>query len=366
MIKKYQVFVSSTYEDLKEERKAVSQALLESNCIPAGMELFPSSDNSSWEIIKKVIDDSDYYLLIIAGMYGSTVKCGRTRISYTEMEFDYAQSKKKPIIAFLHRDISQLKAANVESTQVAKNRLKKFNQKVLKHHNVTFWNNTSELISGVKTSINAEISNSPASGWIRCVDIGIGEGEGQFNSISNVINEWGMERVFKTRAEKNSESDVMLENHNISQLDGIAFGLRSFRNTREKDVLDCMRNGMNVRLLVMNPNSDFVEQRAIEENSMPDRIASSIFDLLEWVKKMNAKSEAGKIQIKLYDAMTLDFYWRIDDCIYIGPYWYGVDSQQTITYKFKKGGRGFATYENHFDELWNNEKLSHVPEDIDI
>ena len=71
MEKRYQVFVSSTYEDLIEERKNVSQALLECNCIPAGMELFPASNKKSWDIIKKVIDESDYYLLIIAGKYGS-------------------------------------------------------------------------------------------------------------------------------------------------------------------------------------------------------------------------------------------------------------------------------------------------------
>ena len=61
MEKKYQVFVSSTYEDLKEERKAITQALLESNCIPAGMELFPASNKTSWDIIKKVIDESKRY-----------------------------------------------------------------------------------------------------------------------------------------------------------------------------------------------------------------------------------------------------------------------------------------------------------------
>ena len=30
---KYQVFVSSTFEDLKDERKEITQAILESNCI---------------------------------------------------------------------------------------------------------------------------------------------------------------------------------------------------------------------------------------------------------------------------------------------------------------------------------------------
>ena len=55
--------------------------------------------------------------------------------------------------------------------------------------------------------------------------------------------------------------------------------------------------------------------------------------------------------------MTLDFYWRVDDVIYIGPYWYGVESQQTITYKYLAGGKGFTQYSEYFETLWNNTDL---------
>ncbi|MGV4033752.1 DUF4062 domain-containing protein [Citrobacter freundii] len=81
MDKRYQVFVSSTFTDLEEERKHVIQTLMEMDCIPAGMELFPAIDEGQWEFIKKVIDDCDYYLLIIGGRYGSVAEDG---LSYTE------------------------------------------------------------------------------------------------------------------------------------------------------------------------------------------------------------------------------------------------------------------------------------------
>ncbi|MCR9883896.1 DUF4062 domain-containing protein, partial [Vibrio alginolyticus] len=71
MEKRYQVFVSSTFADLQEERQQVIQALMEMDCIPAGMELFPATDEEQWEFIKRIIDDCDYYLLIIGGRYGS-------------------------------------------------------------------------------------------------------------------------------------------------------------------------------------------------------------------------------------------------------------------------------------------------------
>jgi Domain of unknown function (DUF4062) len=82
--RKYQVFVSSTYEDLQRERQEVMHALLELDCMPAGMELFPAADEDQWTLIKRVIDECDYYIVIVAGRYGSV---GSSGMSYTEMEY---------------------------------------------------------------------------------------------------------------------------------------------------------------------------------------------------------------------------------------------------------------------------------------
>ena len=76
-------------------------ALLELDCIPSGMELFPAANESQWSLIKRVIEDCDYYVLILAGRYGS---CGPDGISYTEMEYRHALALGKPTIAFLHKD----------------------------------------------------------------------------------------------------------------------------------------------------------------------------------------------------------------------------------------------------------------------
>ena len=51
---RYQVFVSSTFADLEEERKNVIQTLMEMNCIPAGMEFFPAIDEEQFEFIKAI------------------------------------------------------------------------------------------------------------------------------------------------------------------------------------------------------------------------------------------------------------------------------------------------------------------------
>ena len=363
MRKKFQVFVSSTYEDLIDERIAITQALLECNCIPAGMELFPASNRKSWDIIKEEIEESDYYLIVVAGRYGSTIKEKNKIVSYTEKEYNYALSINKPIIAFINKNIDALPASKVEPSKIGKQRLEKFKSRITStHKQISFWKEKGALIAQIKDAIHELTTHTPMPGWINGADLG------KFcmnieERISN-LEYWNLEKIFKTRAEKNLESDPKLENHQIKQLDGIAFGLSAFRSAREKDVLLSLKNGMNMRLLVMDPNSQFVIQRAIEENGHSDGIKTSIFKLVEWAQKLNNISNNGKIQIKYYNAMTLDFYWRMDKELYVGPYLYNVVSQQTITYKFAEGGKGFELYSNYFEALWNNETLCKPAFDI--
>ena len=71
MNKIYQVFISSTYQDLIEERQKVIEALLGKNCFPVGMEYFSATNDAQFTVIKKLIDRCDYFILIIGGRYGS-------------------------------------------------------------------------------------------------------------------------------------------------------------------------------------------------------------------------------------------------------------------------------------------------------
>ncbi len=109
--KRYQIFISSTYSDLLEERRAVMDAILDLKCFPSGMEMFPAVDMEQFEYIKQIIDESDYYVLLLAGRYGSTAPDG---ISYTEKEYDYARSRNIPVTALVYRDIEQLPQGKCE------------------------------------------------------------------------------------------------------------------------------------------------------------------------------------------------------------------------------------------------------------
>ncbi|MFM5339009.1 DUF4062 domain-containing protein [Aeromonas enteropelogenes] len=159
---KHQVFVSSTYRDLIDERKEVIHALLELDCIPAGMELFPATDEDAWSLITEVIDGCDYYILILAGKYGSTNKDG---VGYTEMEFDYAISQDKPVLCFVHENIGNLPSSKVESSDIGKERLDNFRNKAQEKH-CKFWSTAHDLGGKISRSLVQLKKKHPSDGWV--------------------------------------------------------------------------------------------------------------------------------------------------------------------------------------------------------
>lgn len=164
MDKRYQVFISSTFADLKDERQAVLRAILELDHMPAGMELFPAADATAWQIIKDVIDASDYYVLLIGGRYGSLDESG---IGYTEKEYEYAINTKKPVIPFLHQNPDNLPRERTETDAGAWAKLQRFRERIENRHTCVYWSTASDLKASVIVALTSAMKRSPAIGWVR-------------------------------------------------------------------------------------------------------------------------------------------------------------------------------------------------------
>ena len=166
MEKRYQVFISSTFQDLQNARQEVSQALLRADCFPAGMELFPAADEEQFEFIKTVIDQSDYYIIISAGRYGSIHP--ETGLSYTEMEYDYAVETGKPVIRLLHKDpFNELVGAFIEKSDENRKKLDSFRMRMSSTKLVNFWRDPRELGQLVVFGLMDAQKRRPAVGWVR-------------------------------------------------------------------------------------------------------------------------------------------------------------------------------------------------------
>lgn len=163
MDKRYQVFISSTFVDLIDERREVMQALLEMDCLPAGMELFPAGNTDQWSLIQGVIDQSDYYLVILGGRYGSMTEEG---ISFTEMEYDYAIERGIPVMGFVHADTDEIAVGKTDKNEAAAEKLAKFHTKV-QTRMTKDWKNAEDLGSKVTRGLIHLIKNNPRPGWVR-------------------------------------------------------------------------------------------------------------------------------------------------------------------------------------------------------
>lgn len=168
MDRRYQVFISSTFTDLKDERQAVLRAVLELDHMPAGMELFPAGDESAWQLIQDIIDGSDYYILIVGGRYGSLDETG---LGYTEKEYDYAITTKKPVIPLLHENPDNLPREKTETDEAAWVKLKTFRAKVERRHTCVYWRGPDDLKAKVIIGLTAAVKRHPGVGWIRADEV---------------------------------------------------------------------------------------------------------------------------------------------------------------------------------------------------
>lgn len=165
--RRYQVFVSSTYEDLKEDRQAAVEAILTAGHIPAGMELFTSGDLSQMAVIRRWIDESDIFMLILGGRYGSIEATSGK--SYTELEFEHAVATKTPFFSVVIEE------------DALEQRVKDRGRKVIEQDNVVefrafrdqvmsrmcrFFSSSDQVKLAVHESLHALIQENDLVGWI--------------------------------------------------------------------------------------------------------------------------------------------------------------------------------------------------------
>ena len=172
MKKKLQVFVSSTYEDLKIDRQAAVSAILKAGHIPAGMELFTSGDKSQMETIRRWIDESDVYMLILGGRYGSMEPA--TGVSYTELEYDYALELEKPIFAVVIKDDALEERVKHSGTHLMERespkQLSMFRSKVLSNIS-SFFSDEKDIRLCVYESLSDFASSRDLKGWVSSDEI---------------------------------------------------------------------------------------------------------------------------------------------------------------------------------------------------
>ncbi len=166
--RKLQVFVSSTFTDLVHERQAAVEAILTAGHIPAGMELFTAGDESQMEVIKRWIDESDVFMLILGGRYGSIESTSGK--SYTQLEYEYAAAETKPLFAC----VIQEQALDDRIKEQGRPAFETVNPQLLRDFRAAvltkmtrFWVDTKDIKIAVSESLAQIARRKGLIGWVR-------------------------------------------------------------------------------------------------------------------------------------------------------------------------------------------------------
>lgn len=151
MDKKYQIFISSTYMDLREIRSIAYSTILEMGHIPVGLDIFQVSDDYSTEkYVSKYIDSSQIIIIIIGDRYGSISKSGK---SFVEEEYLYSVSKNKKVLFFINSHHRKVDDPNYQ----------KFVNSILEKNLVVFWDNKDDFKIKLMSNISQVLTNYPPS-----------------------------------------------------------------------------------------------------------------------------------------------------------------------------------------------------------
>ncbi|MGC3864586.1 DUF4062 domain-containing protein [Micromonospora chersina] len=199
MSTKYQVFVSSTFQDLVSERDQVIKAILEMGHIPVGMEMFSAADDEQWKIISRHIEQSDYYAVILAHRYGS--KAGD--ISYSRKEYEHAVACGIPVLGFVIDDSAAWPADQVDRSTEDKALLDDF-KTLVKQKPVSFWTSADDLYGKFSVALMKAITANPREGWVRASTAAGPEVTAEITRLSAENARLRAELIEATRASESS------------------------------------------------------------------------------------------------------------------------------------------------------------------
>ncbi len=350
MNKRYQVFVSSTFTDLQAERQEVMQALLELECIPAGMELFPAANESQWALIKKVINDCDYYVLIIAGRYGSKSPRG---VSYTEKEYKYAKLCKKPILAFLHKNTDSLPDNQREKSGNDKKKLEKFRELVQKK-SCRYWDSPKDLKGQVAASLANLIKSTPATGWIRGNSVSDARVKKILQSQKNKapIDIYGLQSLkMVSQATEWRENWDRLFNATTKEIK-IAFNYsaRWLGSNTENIKKFLTRDGTSIRVIIPNPKSEIAvsciaKQKARTFAAVKMDINKTIDTFKTFGSKVSIKmiNRPMSYQLYMFDKIPVVLMFPLQD---------RGDTQLFPLFEFRADAKLSKSFDNDFERIW--------------
>lgn len=232
--KKLQVFISSTFKDMKKERQAAVEAVLTAGHIPAGMELFTAGDENQMKVIKRWIEESDVYMLILGGRYGEIEP--KSKKSYTHLEYEYALKVKKPYFTVVinKKSLDEKIKNHGNEMKEEKNldKLQSFRKFVTSDVMVKFFDDEKDIQLAIHQTLYEFESRKEIVGWVK------NENQININQLTNEVTRLSEENsVLRKQITKQAAYDNRLDFDQIYKLlenDRLNSNVYEFKEHQEK------------------------------------------------------------------------------------------------------------------------------------
>jgi len=156
----WRVFISSTYEDMKEYREAARQALANNEQIPVGMEQFVSAPETSLAVCLQEVRRCNLFICLVAMRYGSVAE--ETGKSYSELEYEEAVKNNIPVLAFVINENECPILPKYVDTGESAEKLVAFKKRLNGNRMTSRFSSAAELKDLISRSVKAQVEKSIA------------------------------------------------------------------------------------------------------------------------------------------------------------------------------------------------------------
>lgn len=333
--KKYQIFISSTFLDLQEEREEIINCILNLGHIPVGMELFNAADENQWTLIKKRIDISDYYVVILSDRYGSVDYDG---VGYTEKEYDYAIEQGVPIIGFI-RDNNSIQKLDYEKREnLNRTKLDQFKQKLYSRY-IQTWSSSAELSRKFVISLTKLIIDRPRRGWVRY--------------SGSTVDNTQSSNLFYTLDDR-SENNFTHLIKGATKIHVLARTAVNLLSQYERELVRIVDNGCEVKFMFVGDKSDAVKYIYGSDPQLYFENAKKMKFHLENITKKTGKEIEVKI-INHAPTVSILYIEKDNGDSFVIVQFYFLHSRlgrDRPLFKLDKEDKWFLAFKDEFEKLW--------------
>jgi len=163
---KYHIFIGSTLDDLKNERKELPRIIMELGHIPVMADYLDDTARNYAELLQKTIEECDYFIALIANKYSDADGKALPLVAQSSI----AAKKGIPVLALIIDEKVRSKPAKKEKDPALVLKLDDLKAK-LREGPYAAWTNSPDMCQKAQSLLVQELNINARPGWVRAEKI---------------------------------------------------------------------------------------------------------------------------------------------------------------------------------------------------